>query len=55
MRDIGLKERHDGEFPGFSLCFIYFRVEAEEAGNLEVSMGAQKSAFFNQTTRNGAK
>lgn len=33
-------DQHDGEFPGFSFCFIYSRLRAEEAGNPKMSTGA---------------
>ena len=44
-----------GEFSGFSLCFIDFRLEAEEPHKLEMPMGAQRSALFSQRTKNGTE
>lgn len=32
---LGAKERYSGEFSGFSMCFLYSRLGAEESGNLE--------------------
>lgn len=32
-------EWYCGEFPGFSFCFIYPRLRAEEVSNSEISVG----------------
>lgn len=45
----GFKEWHGGEFPGFSLCFMYFRLKAVESSKLEMPMGAPKSALSQRT------
>ena len=41
LRILGLKEQQSGAFPGFSFWFVHVRLEAKEAGNLEMSRGAQ--------------
>lgn len=39
----GPEEHPGGEFPGFSFCLIYPRVDVEEAGNLETPMSTDEN------------
>lgn len=35
---------YGGEFPGFSFCLIYLRLEGEQAGNREMPMGTDEKS-----------
>ena len=53
LRALGSKECCSSEFPGFSLCLVYPRLCAGQAGSPETPTGAdqEKPALSSQSTQ----